>query len=282
LEIRKHALTPVLEILPDFLISPFKLTPQCGIARRARMAYGTAMASGNPTLNDSTFETIAVRQGPAMTITGTVSKTGILLALVILGSTFTWNTQGPLAMPLMISGAIGGFIVALVTAFKREWAPVTAPLYALLEGLFLGGISAIYNAQFNGIVLQAVMLTFGVLAVMLALYQTRVIKVTEKLRMGIFAATGAIALVYLVSMVLGIFGIQIPGIFGNGTIGIVFSLVVVGIAAFNLVLDFDVIDQGIAAGAPRYMEWYCGFGLMVTLIWLYLEILRLLSKLQRR
>ncbi len=240
------------------------------------------MASGNPTLNSGTFETIAVRQGPAMTVTGTVSKTGILLALVILGSTFTWNQQGPLATPLMFGGAIGGFIVAIITVFKRTWAPVTAPIYALLQGLFLGGISAIYNAQFNGIVIQAVMLTFGVLAVMLALYQTGVIKVTEKLRMGIFAATGAIAVVYLVSIVLGFFGIQIPGIFGNGPVGIIFSLVVVGIASFNLVLDFDVIDRGVASGAPRYMEWYCGFGLMVTLIWLYLEILRLLSKLQRR
>jgi len=240
------------------------------------------MTSGNPSLNSGTFETISVRQGPVMTVTGTVSKTSILLLLVILGATFTWNIQSGLSSGLMIGGAIGGFIVALITIFKKEWSPVTAPIYAILEGLFLGGISAVYNAQFQGIVLQAVMLTFGVMAAMLFLYQSGIIKVTEKFRMGVFAATGGIALVYIVSMVLGFFGIHIPFIQGGGAFGIGFSLIVVGIAALNLVMDFDTVDRGVAAGAPRYMEWYCGFGLMVTLIWLYLELLRLLSKLQRR
>lgn len=217
-----------------------------------------------------------------MTITGTVSKTAILLALVMFSATFTWNLQGPLAFPLMIGGAIGGLIVALVTVFKKEWSPVTAPLYALLQGLFLGGISAIYNQQTNGIVLQAVMLTFGVMAAMLFLYQSGIIKVTDKFRLMIVAATGGIMLVYLVTLGLGFFGISVPFIHGSGTVGIVFSLFVVGIAALNLALDFDTIDRGVSAGAPRYLEWYCAFGLMVTLIWLYLEILRLLSKLQRR
>ncbi len=217
-----------------------------------------------------------------MTVSGTVSKTGILLALVVLGATFTWNLEGPLAAPLMWGGAIGGLIVALVTIFKKEWAPITAPIYGLLQGLFLGGISAMYNQQFQGIVLQAVMLTFGVMAMMLFLYQSGIIKVTEKFRMGVVAATGGVFLVYIVTFVLGFFGVQVPFIHGSGMMGIGFSLLVVGIAALNLVMDFDSVDRGVAAGAPRFMEWYCAFGLMVTLIWLYLEMLRLLSKLQRR
>ncbi len=240
------------------------------------------MTSGNPTLNSGTFEKISVRQGPAMTVGGTVSKTGILLALVVLGATFTWNLTGPLAMPLMWGGAIGGLVVALITVFKMQWAPITAPIYGLLQGLFLGGISAMYAREFQGIVLQAIMLTFGVMAMMLFLYQSGIIKVTEKFRMGIIAATGGVLLVYVVTFVLGFFGVQVPFIHGSGLMGIGFSLLVVGIAALNLVLDFDSVDRGVAAGAPRYMEWYCAFGLMVTLIWLYLEMLRLLSKLQRR
>ena len=219
-----------------------------------------------------------------MTISGTVNKTGILLLLVALGTTFTWNTSGPLAKPLMIAGLVGGFVVSLVTVFKKEWSPVTAPIYALLEGLFLGGISAIYAAQSQGnaIVLQAIMLTFGVLAGMLGLYQSRIIRVTHKLRMGILAATVGILIYYLAAALLSFFNVQVPMIHDSGWVGIGFSLFVVAIASFNLLLDFDLIESGVGAGAPRYMEWYCAFGLMVTLVWLYLEILRLLSKLQRR
>lgn len=239
------------------------------------------MASGNPTLNDGTFRNIEVASGPAMTIAGTVSKTAILLALVILGTTFTW-TSSSLQMPLTIGGAIGGLIVALITVFKRTWSPITAPIYALLQGLFLGGISAMYNAQMNGIVLQAVMLTFGVMAGMLFLYQARIIRVTNKLRAVIVSATVGILLVYVLTWILGFFGIAIPMIHGSGWVGIGFSLFVVTIAALNLLLDFDAIEGGVAARAPRYMEWYASFGLMVTLIWLYLEILRLLSKINRR
>lgn len=240
------------------------------------------MASGNPAFNEKTFQQISRSGGAAMTVTGTVSKTAILLLLVILGTTFTWNLSGPLAMPLMFGGMIGGFIVSLITIFKKEWAPVTAPIYAILQGLFLGGVSAAYNAQFHGIVLQAVLLTFGVAAAILGLYQTRVIRVTQRLRSIIFAATAGIAIYYLIAMVMSFFGMQAPMIWDNGWLGIGFSVFVVILAAFNLLLDFDLIEQGVAYGAPRYMEWYCGFGIMVTLVWLYLEILRLLSKLQRR
>ena len=183
-------------------------------------------------------------------------------------------------MGLMMLGVFGGFIVAMVLCFKQTWAPVLAPVYAVLEGLFLGGISAVFAARFGGIVFQAVAMTFGTLFALLAAYQSGYIRATEKFKLGVIAATGGIAVVYLVSMVLGFFGVQIPGIFGSGAVGIGFSVVVVVIAALNLVLDFDLIERGAQAGAPKYMEWYGAFSLMVTLVWLYLEILRLLAKLK--
>ena len=238
------------------------------------------MNSGNPAFNSKTFQSLDRPIGPPMTVSGAISKSGILFLLVILGTTFSWNS--PMAPVLTMAGAIGGLIVALITIFKKTWSPVTAPIYAVLQGLFLGGISAMYNAQFQGIVVQAVMLTFGVLAAMLGLYQSRIIRVTDKLRMGIVAATAAVALYYLVSMGLSLFNVQVPLLHSSGWVGIALSLLIVGIAAFNLLLDFDLMETGAAAGAPRYMEWYCAFGLMVTLIWLYLEILRLLARLQRR
>jgi uncharacterized YccA/Bax inhibitor family protein len=179
-------------------------------------------------------------------------------------------------------GLIGGFVVALITTFKQAWAPVTAPIYALLEGLVLGGISAFLNAAYPGIAIQAVCLTFGTLLVLLLAYRSGLIPVTAKLRMGIVAATGGICLFYFLQILLGFFGIQFASINGSGIIGIGFSLFVVAIAALNLVLDFDFIERGAAAGAPKYMEWYGAFGIIVTLVWLYLEILRLLSKLRRR
>lgn len=255
------------------------------------------MRSGNPVLKDSTFLDLSsgsVYPGSAnaMTLNGTVNKTGILLLLTVLTSAFAWSQTmvqtpegmqlAPGAMIYMIGGAIGGFVLALVTAFKKEWSPITAPLYALVEGFFLGSISAIYNAQFEGIVLQAVMLTFGTLFALLFAYRSGLIKATENFKLGVAAATGGIALIYLATIVLGLFGIRIPYIHESGLIGIGFSLFVIVIAALNLVLDFDFIESGVEAGAPKYMEWYGAFGLMVTLVWLYIEFLRLLAKLQSR
>ena len=243
--------------------------------------------TGNPTLSANTFtDTGRVAPTEAMTVQGTVNKTAFLLALATLSASYTWQLFGKgdvaSANVWLMGGAIGGFIVALVTTFKKEWSAVTAPLYAVLEGLFIGGLSCLFEQRFPGVVMQAVMLTFGTLAALLAAYTMGLIRASSAFRRGVIAATGGIAILYLVSMVLGFFHIQIPGIFGNGTVGIVFSLVVVVVAAMNLVLDFDMIEQGAQQSAPKYMEWYAGFGLLVTLVWLYLEILRLLSKLRSR
>jgi uncharacterized YccA/Bax inhibitor family protein len=242
------------------------------------------MNSGNPTLQPAAFKQLApAADGAVMTLSGTVSRSATLLLLVILGTSFTWSQAAtPLGQMVMIGGAIGGFIMAMVTIFKKTWSPFTAPVYALLQGLFLGGISGIYNAQFNGIVLQAVMLTFGTLAAMLFLYQTRIIRVTNTFRAVVFGATAGILVMYLASFVMGFFGVHMPFLHDSSPMSIGISVVIVIVAALNLAMDFDLIEQGIAAGAPRYMEWYCAFGLMVTLIWLYLEILRLLAKLNRR
>jgi len=184
--------------------------------------------------------------------------------------------------PWVAVGAIAGFVVALVTIFKQTWSPVTAPLYALLEGLVIGGVSTIFEAQFPGIVIQAAGLTLGTCLALLLAYKSRLIRATENFKLGVVAATGGIALFYLITLVLGFFGIRMPLMYGNSWMSIGFSLFVVVIAALNLVLDFDFIEQGAARGAPKYMEWYGAFGLMVTLIWLYLEMLRLLAKLRSR
>lgn len=248
--------------------------------------------SANPVLKDSTFldlssGTVVAGDGRTMTINGTVNKTAFLLLLTVLTAAFAWNQTfsapgvlAPGAMIYLWGGAIGGFVLALVTAFKKEWSPVTGPLYALIEGFFLGAISAIYNAQFEGIVLQAVTLTFGTLFALLFAYRSGLIKATENFKLGVVAATGGIMLVYLATIALRLFGIDMPYIHDSGIIGIGFSLFVVVIAALNLVLDFDFIESGAEAGAPKYMEWYGAFGLMVTLVWLYVEFLRLLGKLR--
>ena len=225
--------------------------------------------------------------GGAMTVNGTIQKAFILLLCILATAAWTWGrfleTNDPASVaPFIMGGAIGGFVMALITIFKKEWAGYTAPIYAILEGLFLGGISATLELRFPGIAMESVALTFGTCMVMLIAYRSGWIRVTEKFTMGLVAATGGIAIVYLASMALGFFGVRIPGIFGSGPVGIIFSLVVVGVAAFNLILDFHVIEQGALNGAPKYMEWYGAFGLMVTLIWLYLEMLRLLSKLRER
>jgi uncharacterized YccA/Bax inhibitor family protein len=217
-----------------------------------------------------------------MTVEGTVNKTGISLLILIIAAALSWNGAfGQENLPaIMLTGLIGGLIVALVTVFKKEWAPVTTPLYAAFEGVLLGAISLVFNQRYPGIVFNAVALTFGVLAALLLAYRSGLVRPTENMKLGIAAATGGIALVYLVSMGLGFFGKTMPYIHDSGPIGIGFSVVVVGIAALNLVLDFDFIERGAEVGAPKYMEWYGAFGLLVTLVWLYLEILRLLAKLQ--
>jgi uncharacterized YccA/Bax inhibitor family protein len=243
------------------------------------------MRTSNPALNEKAFKG-QVAIGEAMTLQGTVNKTGLLLLCVVATSAWTWglaHSERPeAAMPWMIGGMIGGFVVALVTIFKKQWSPLTAPLYALLEGLVLGGISAIFEKSYPGIAVQAVGLTFGTLFVMLLAYKSGVIRATQGFKLGVIAATGGIAVFYLVEMLLGFFHVQVPAINSSGFIGIGFSLFVVIIAALNLVLDFDMIETGVQNGAPKYMEWYGAFGLMVTLIWLYLEILRLLGKARRR
>jgi uncharacterized YccA/Bax inhibitor family protein len=247
--------------------------------------------TSNPALGKNTFQNLAnggvIDAASRMTLNGTVNKTGILLLCALATAAWTWNsffaTHDPadIAGRLMI-GAFGGFLFALVTSFKKEWAPVTAPIYAALEGLVLGGLSAWLDLRYHGIAIEAVSLTFGTLFVMLFLYRTGVIKVTRKLMIGVIAATGGIALFYFAEILLSFFGIQFVAINSGGPIGILFSLFVVGIAALNLVLDFNFIEQGVEYGAPKYMEWYGAFGIMVTLVWLYLEILRLLSKLNSR
>ena len=247
------------------------------------------MRTANPALNTKTFRNLpaAVDIDQAMTIQGTVNKTVIMLLLLVISSSWTWSifysSGNPAAVsPWMIGGAVGGFIVAMITVFKKHWAGITAPVYAILEGLFLGGISAIFESMYPGIVMQAVTLTFGTMFGLLFAYKSGLIKVTENFKLGIVAATGGIALVYMASFILGFFGVNMPFIHESGLIGIGFSLFVVVIAALNLVLDFDFIENGAEAGAPKFMEWFAAFGLMVTLIWLYVEILRLLAKLRGR
>ena len=254
------------------------------------------MRSGNPALRADTFLDAgsgALVRGDAgtMSLNGTVNKTALLLVVTLAGALFSWSQFSAAlaagnpgaAMPWVWGGAIGGFVVALVTIFKKEWSPFTAPLYAALEGLFLGAVSAMFELRYPGIVLQAVGLTFGTLAALLLAYRSGLIKATENFKLGVVAATGGIALLYLVQIGLQLFGFKGMGfIHDSSLVGIAFSGFVVVIAALNLVLDFDFIEQGVERGAPKYMEWYAAFGLLVTLVWLYLEMLRLLGKLQSR
>ncbi|MFA7677163.1 MAG: Bax inhibitor-1/YccA family protein [Candidatus Omnitrophota bacterium] len=240
------------------------------------------MRSGNPALRDNVFSGLSSSDSSnAMTIQGTVNKAFILLVLTFLSASWAWANSSK-AVSFVWPAAIAGFIVALVTVFKKEWSPVTSPVYALLEGVFLGAVSALFEKSYPGIVMQAVGLTFGVLFCLLAVYKSGIIKVTERFKLGVVAATGGIALFYLASIVAGFFGVRFSFIYGGGVLGIGFSLFVVAIASLNLVLDFDFIEKGSQRQIPKYMEWYGAFGLMVTLVWLYLEILRLLAKLQRR
>ncbi|WP_420812545.1 Bax inhibitor-1/YccA family membrane protein [Planococcus salinus] len=244
------------------------------------------MRSGNPSLKDEAFEKYNdAETGRTMTIQGTVNKTFILVLLVLATSVYSWNqflSNPNSATPLILVGAIGSLIVALVTIFIPKISPFTAPVYALLEGLFIGAVSARYEAQFGGIVFQAVLLTIGVLLSLLLAYKSGLINVTQNFRLGVVAATGAIFLVYLVSFIGGFFGFEIPHLHEATPLGIAISVVIVIIAALNLVLDFDFIENASAKQVPKYFEWYGAFGLLITLVWLYLEILRLLSKLRNR
>jgi uncharacterized YccA/Bax inhibitor family protein len=248
------------------------------------MAYKT----GNPSLTATTFQGLPIPEEAAqrMTLQGTVNKSFLLLVILLLAAAWPWGRffqaqDERFAMQALLVGTLGGFVVALIITFVKTTAPYLAIVYAGLEGLALGGLSAIFEQRYPGIVVQAVMLTFGVLGALLLAYTSRLIRPSENFKLGVAAATGGIMLAYLVTFVLGFFGIRVPFINDSGPIGILVSLVIVVIAALNLVLDFDFIESGVARGAPRYMEWYAAFGLLVTLVWLYLEILRLLGKRRR-
>ncbi|MGQ0434164.1 MAG: Bax inhibitor-1/YccA family protein [Microthrixaceae bacterium] len=248
--------------------------PGWGAGERLEEAYQSPAYRG-PIVGDDT-----------MSLNGVAWAASALLVLLVAAGVYGWNSVDHTADSVALPGWLflvlfAGLGVAVLTMFKPKLARFTAPIYALLEGALLGAISAAYNSAYDGIVIQAVGLTIGVFAVMLFLFATRVIKVTDKLRTGIVAATGAVMLIYVANFILSLFGANVPFLHSTGALGIGISLAIVGVAAFNLLLDFDFVEKGVEAGAPRYMEWYAAFGLLVTLIWLYLELLRLLSKLQR-
>ena len=232
------------------------------------------MRSANPALNNNTFRnTRRVSGEQAMSIDGTVNKTALSLLLVMTSAIYTWNNP-EVGLALFWPVTIFTFVLLMITIFNKKSAPITVPLYCLAEGLVLGGISAYANALYPGIANQAIALTFGILAALLFLYKSRLIAATENFKLGVFSATFGILIIYVLNLILSLFG--------NGLTGILFSLFVIGIASLNLVLDFDFIENGAEQGAPKYMEWYAAFGLMITLIWLYIEILNLLMKLRSR
>jgi len=245
--------------------------------------------SGNPALSEKRFQnTVISHDGEVMTERGTLNKFFFLFIMVMAAASFTWSAfyQGKDVTSWMIGGAIGGLVVAIIMAFKPQWAQYLAPAYGLLEGVFIGGISALYNQAFAqsapGIIMQAVVLTFGTVIAMFILYKTGVIKATERFKSIVITATMGIAIFYLLAMVMRMFGVDIAFLHEGSMLGIGISLFIVGIAALNLILDFDMIKKGSEMGAPKYMEWYGAFGLMVTIVWLYIEMLRLLSKINSR
>lgn len=248
--------------------------------------------SGNPTLSEKRFKDTVlddvVYSSNTMTVRGTLNKFGILFLLLMSTAFYAWKefNEGGDVQVLWMIGAIGGLVVAITLMFKKEWSPFLAPVYALLEGLFIGAVSATYNYIFAEkapyIIIQAVGLTMGVCIAMYLLYSFKIIQATQKFKAIVITATAGIAIFYLIAFALSFFGITIPFLHEGSTFGIIFSLIVVGLAALNLILDFDMIETGSALGAPKYMEWYGAFGLMVTVVWLYIEILRLLSKLNKR
>lgn len=247
------------------------------------------MRTNNPVLSrlaDAARATAASSRSGTMSLAGTAGKAAILLAVTAFSAALTWQqvaiNPSKILMPALLVGGIGGFILALITSFRPQSAPITAPIYASLEGIFLGAISAMYNLRFAGLPQQAVLLTFAVAAGVFVLYRMGVLRATEGFKRMIVAATLGIMLFYLVSMVLGFFNVNIGYFTSTSPLAIGVNLVVASVAALNLVLDFDRIDEGVRAGAPRQLEWFAAFGLIVTLIWLYLELLRLLSRLQGR
>lgn len=241
--------------------------------------------SSNPTFSDRILRDYSYADADrTMTVQGAVNKVILLMALVIAGAAFTWSkfmvqaeTGQGIVQGWMIGGSVAGFILALVISFKKELAPFLSPIYAVCEGLCIGALSAYFELMFPGLVMRAVVLTFGVLFAMLFLYKTRMIQATQRFRAIVLAATIGIAVAYLATFIIGLFGVRTTFMFGGGALGIVISLVIVVVAALNLILDFDFVEKGADAGLPAYFEWYSAFGLMVTLIWLYIEILRLLA-----
>jgi uncharacterized YccA/Bax inhibitor family protein len=240
--------------------------------------------SGNPALREDVFTAARTAGGGVMTVQGTVNKTALLLVLALATASAAWvlgTAGGPGVAGWAIGASLVGLGVAIATIVRPQWSPVTAPIYALVEGVVLGLVSMWFEASFEGIAIQAVALTFGVMGAMLVLYRTGVIKVTQRFRAGVLAATLGIAVVYLVALGLSLFGVRVPFLWDGSPLGILISLAIVVVAALNLLLDFDLIERGARSGAPAYMEWYAAFGLLVTLVWLYLELLRLLAQLRR-
>lgn len=238
------------------------------------------MESHNPVMTEKAYQAAKQQSGPvsyegeSMTVTGAVNKTLLLSLLLVVTAAYAF-TAGSSWM--MWGGAIGGLIVVLIAAFRPQYSPILAPVYAALEGLFVGAVSAIYASLFDGIIFQAVTLTLALLFVMLFIYKAGIIKVTEKFRSGVIMATGAILVFYLLNFVLSLFGVNMPYLHEGGWVSIGISLVIVGVASLNLLLDFDNFEKGEAYGAPAYMEWFSAMGLLVTLVWLYIEMLRLIA-----
>lgn len=245
------------------------------------------MKSSNPVMSGKIYEKVGTAVSDStMTISGTLNKIGLMLLLIVVSASYTWKmvlSDDPTRVgTLAIVGAIGGFIVAMVTVFRPKSSPYTAPVYAILEGMFLGAISAVINVQYPGVAFQAVLLTIGTLFTMLFLYRSGTIRATPKFRRGVMMATGAVFFAYMISWILSLFGMPMGFMHSAGPLGILISLVIIVIAAMNLILDFDFIEKGSQMGAPKYMEWFGAFGLMVTLVWLYIEFLRLLSRFAGR
>ena len=241
-----------------------------------------SMRSGNPALNKNTFKNFTDNSiSNQMTIDGTVNKTMLSLIVLFISAYYSWNS---FSQSFIIVGSIGGFITALITIFKKHLAMYTVPIYAVFKGLMLGSLSFIFESSYPGIVNQAVFLTFGIMGALLFAYKTKIINPTENFKLGIFAATGGIAIIYIINFIMSFWcgGISVMDPSNSSMFSIGFSFFVVIIASLNLVLDFDFIEEAAEAGVPKYMEWYAAFGLLITLIWLYVEILRLLSKLQNR
>jgi len=255
-------------------------------ALQAGWAAPTQVRPAPDTISPWTPAPPVAADADVMTVSGTVSATAVLLVLVVAGAVVGWSATdvsvGAVDIPgwvlLALFGALG---LAIATILRPQWARITAPLYAVAEGTVLGAISRVYESEFDGVVLQAASLTMAVLGVMLFLHATRIVKATERFRTGVIMATGAVAIVYVLDLVLRLFGANVPFIHDTGTVGILVSLAIVVIASLNLILDFDFVERGVAARAPRSTEWYAAFGLLLTLVWLYLEMLRLLAKLQR-